>query len=212
MSSDLPTILVGVGCKQTALPLTPLIKLYLLQDDYPRHSLVHGDYARLMDAPPYWAFCWGGGQALAKWILDNPGFVEGRRVLDFGAGSGVAAIAALKAGAASAVAVDIDPGALQACRANAQLNHVDLPTLSCLPVSSDCLLLAADICYEEEGLSAVVAHIDNGGEAIVAESRLRDLCSRFPNLEKVAKYQARTLPDLDESEKFDLVHIFRSKQ
>ena len=85
---SLPFVLDGVRIEPRKLPQVPEISLFLMQDEYPEQNLQQADYQRLMSAPPYWAFCWGGGQALARWILDNPAVVAGRRVVDFGAGSG----------------------------------------------------------------------------------------------------------------------------
>lgn len=83
------------------------------------------------DAPePYWAFAWGGGLALARHLMDVPEPVAGRRVMDLGAGSGLVAIAAMKAGAASALAVDIDPRAAVATRLNAEANGVTIEALT----------------------------------------------------------------------------------
>ena len=81
-------------------------------------------------AQPYWAFAWGGGLALARHLLDHPQSVTGRRVMDLGSGSGLVAIAAMKAGAASAVAVDIDPRAAVAARLNAELNGMAVETVT----------------------------------------------------------------------------------
>ena len=67
------------------------------------------ELAQIGVPPPYWAFAWAGGQALARYVLDNPAIVAGKRVLDFGAGSGLVALAAAKAGAAHVLAADIDP-------------------------------------------------------------------------------------------------------
>lgn len=81
-------------------------------------------------AEPYWAFVWGGGLALARHLLDRPTVVTGRRVLDLGSGSGLVAIAAMQAGAASVVAVDVDPRAAVAARLNAELNGVVVETMT----------------------------------------------------------------------------------
>ena len=208
----LPFVLDGVRIEPRTLPQVPEISLFLMQDEYPEHSLQQADYQRLMEAPPYWAFCWGGGQALARWILDNPGEVRGRKVVDFGAGSGVAGIAAAKVGASDVLCVDIDEDALVACHRNAQLNGVALRTAPSMSLQNGELLLAADVCYEDEGYSGVISHMMSGGQVIVAESRLRDLSERFPQLRLVKQIQVRTLPDLAESENYDLVHIFCSYQ
>lgn len=213
LQAGLPFILEGVQVQARRLALVPEIELLLLTDDYPDQSLGAADYHRLMAQPPYWAFCWGGGQALARWVLDHPQQVARKRVIDFGAGSGVAGIAAALAGASAVLAVDIDADALQVCHANAarnlsQCDGVTLTTATAFQPDPGALLLAADICYEEAGFAAVIDHIQAGGAAIVAESRQRDLHLRFPLLQRVAEFQVRTFPDLLESENFDLVHVF----
>ncbi len=210
---ELPFILEGVHVERRRLELVPEIALLLLADDYPDQPLDAADYHRLMAQPPYWAFCWGGGQALARWVLDHPRVVAGRHVIDFGAGSGVAGIAAALAGAGSVLAVDIDPDALQVCQINAEYNPppagaLHFSTATRFQPDPDALLLAADICYEEAGFAAVIEHIQAGGAALVAESRQRDLHERFPLLQRVAEFQVRTFPDLLESENFDRVQVF----
>src|SRR3990167_2021154 len=97
-SPELPFVLDGVRLEPRRPPPLPAIELLLMADQYPDQALAGADYHRLMAQPPYWAFCWGGGQALARWILDRPGQVAGRHVVDFGAGSGVAGVAAGRGG------------------------------------------------------------------------------------------------------------------
>lgn len=206
--SSIPFILENAVVEPRALPLVPELRFHLLSDSYPTHLLQEAEYTRLMQQPPYWAFCWGGGQALARWIMDNPARVRGEHVVDFGAGSGVAGIAAARCGAASVTAVDIDSDALRVCELNAALNGVSLSVAQACAVGEAALWLAADVAYEDEGLAAVVRHIESGGKAVVAESRLRDLHQRFPQLSLRARYRVRTFPDLDESEQFDEVHIY----
>lgn len=188
------------------------MSLFLLTDDYPVHNLSESDYVRLMSSPPYWAFCWGGGQALARWILDHPYRVQGRRVVDFGAGSGVAGIASLMAGALEVTAVDIDEDALIVCMANSEINGVRMSTSTCLPAHHHYIMLAADVCYEGEGAALVAEHLAHNGELLVSESRMRDLGERFPDLVKVAQYHYRTFPDLDESDRFNQVDIYHSRK
>lgn len=111
-------------------------------------------------APPFWAFAWPGGQGLARYLLDNPSVVFGRKVVDFAAGSGLGAIAAMKAGAKSAVAVDIDPLALASIKINAQINSVDVTpcgglNLEKIPARVD-LILAGDVCYQQAMSTAVL--------------------------------------------------------
>jgi predicted nicotinamide N-methyase len=107
--------------------------------------------------PPFWAFAWPGGQALARAVLDAPERVRGRRVLDFAAGCGVAAIAAATCGAV-VEAAEIDPLAAAALRLNAALNGVEIAVTEGDVVGDDCrwdLILAGDVCYE----APMTAHI-----------------------------------------------------
>jgi predicted nicotinamide N-methyase len=106
--------------------------------------------------PPYWAFCWPGGQAIARFLLDNPELVAGRRVIDFAAGSGVSSLAAARAGAASVIANDIDALSLVAARLNAQANALVLETSAedwlspDVPTPEADVVIAGDVCYEKE--------------------------------------------------------------
>lgn len=102
--------------------------------------------------PPFWAFAWAGGVALARWVLDHPDAVCGRVVLDLGAGSGLVAIAAKRAGAARVIAADVDPVALVACLVNAERNGVAIETegrdrLDDLETDAD-VVLVGDLFYD----------------------------------------------------------------
>lgn len=102
--------------------------------------------------PPYWAFAWPGGQALAKYLLEHPAIVAGKRVVDLGAGSGLTSLAAAKAGAAEVTAIDIDPFALAAIALNATANQLPIATsdadVMAGPLENCDLLLIGDLCYE----------------------------------------------------------------
>jgi predicted nicotinamide N-methyase len=106
--------------------------------------------SRLGDTPPYWAYHWAGGTVLARYILDHPKTVRGKRVVDLGAGSGVVGIAAMKAGAGQVLAVDIDPKAIAATNLNAEANGVTITALTgelTAPPEAD-LILAGDVFYD----------------------------------------------------------------
>ncbi|WP_412748904.1 class I SAM-dependent methyltransferase [Krasilnikovia sp. M28-CT-15] len=105
------------------LPFVPEISLFLVAADVGLFDLTGGEF-RSEEPPPFWAFAWAGGQALARHVLDHPEIVRGRRVLDLASGSGLVAIAAARAGAAEVRAVDVDPAARAAVARNAAANGV----------------------------------------------------------------------------------------
>lgn len=146
---------------QTAIgraPLVPELVLHLASEITPIWQATEQSLGRQGVEPPYWAFAWPGGQALARFVLDDPAHVAGRRVLDLAAGCGIAAIAAARAGAV-ATAAEIDPLAAAAIRANAALNGVTVavafgdPLLH--PAEAD-VILAGDVCYEARMTARVV--------------------------------------------------------
>src|SRR5262245_11744000 len=106
------------------VPLVPEIKLHLAEESLPIWQKTEEELGAMNVPPPYWAFAWAGGQALARYALDNPGLIAGRRVLDLGSGSGLTAIAAARAGATHVLAADIDAFALAAIDLNANANDV----------------------------------------------------------------------------------------
>lgn len=118
-----PEEFITTNAALMAPPLVPEIKLHLATEVVPLWRATEEELAKIGVPPPYWAFAWAGGQALARYVLDNPQLVAGKRVLDIGAGSGLVAIAAAKAGAASVLAADIDAFACAAIRLNAAANH-----------------------------------------------------------------------------------------
>ena len=109
-----------------APPHVPEIALHLADEAHDLWLRTEDELAEIGLPPPFWAFAWAGGQGLARYILDNPETVRGKRVLDFATGSGLVAIAAAKAGAASVTAADIDPSAAAAIGLNAVANAVEI--------------------------------------------------------------------------------------
>src|SRR5476649_2120187 len=114
----------------TAPPLVPELRLHLATEVVPLWRRTEEELTAMGVPPPYWAFAWAGGQALARYVLDNPSLVAGKRVLDFGAGSGIVALAAAKAGAAHVLAADIDKFSIAAVTANAAANGLAVATTS----------------------------------------------------------------------------------
>jgi predicted nicotinamide N-methyase len=176
-------------------PLVPELRLHLLTDRCPLWRRGEKEAAAAGLVEPYWAFAWPGGQALARHVLDRPELVRGKRILDFGAGGAIEAIAALKAGAASAVAADIDPLAATAARLNAELNGVELETTSDdllgSAVDAD-VVLAGDVFYERELAERAIRWLRElaGRDALVL---LGDPSRGFldaAGLERVAVYHA----------------------
>lgn len=173
-------------------PLCPELELWLLDDDV---DLEGGcEQLREDDAPPFWAFCWGSGQALARFVLDHPERVRDKRVVDLGCGSGIVALAAARAGAADVVAVDVDPVARRAAALNAGHNEVVIRTAARAPGTWD-LMLAADVLYETGLRDWLVGPARDAGPLLVADpERTGTPRLDFP---VVARIAACTLPDVD---------------
>jgi predicted nicotinamide N-methyase len=153
--------------------------------------------------PPYWAFAWPGGQAMARYILDQRDEFAGKSVLDFGAGSGLVAIAAAKAGAVPVIASDIDPLALAAIEMNAEANTVFIE-----PIANDLIgtngrwniVLAGDMCYERplaERLVAWLRTLAGQGTRVLLGDPKRNY---FPakGVERIATYSVPTSRDLED--------------
>jgi len=147
-----PASFVRRNTAVTTPPLVPEICLYLATEITPVWHATEETLARSALPPPFWAFAWAGGQALARYLLDHSAEVTGRSVLDFGAGSGLVAIAAAKAGATAVLAAEIDPFAAAAIAANAALNDVDITVQreDLLDTVDACweVVTAGDVCYE----------------------------------------------------------------
>jgi predicted nicotinamide N-methyase len=180
----------GLALELQRPPLVPEIALWLLAGEVDLESACAGlDEG---EGPPFWAFCWGSGQALARWLLDHPDEVRGREVVDLGTGSGIVAIAAASCGARRVVAVDIDTVALEVAQANARENGVRIEVAERMPVRCD-LLIASDVLYEarEQVLNDASARFG----ALVAEPARPGLAS--PPEAPIHRYDVRTFPDVD---------------
>jgi predicted nicotinamide N-methyase len=191
------------------LPGTDL-ELWLIDADNMDRAFSPEETRRILEEPPYWSFCWASGLALARFLAEHPQWVEGRRVLDFGAGSGVAGIAAMKAGALEVVACDLDPVALASCKANADLNGVTLAYSADFFAEADRfdLILVADVLYDRANLPLLDQFLTRGKEALVADSRVRDF--QHPLYERLGILEALTLPDLAEPWEFRRVSLYHA--
>jgi predicted nicotinamide N-methyase len=187
-----------------APPHTPELTLHLADEVTPIWKLTEEALAEIGLPPPFWAFAWAGGQALARYVLDHPETVAGKRVIDFASGSGLVAIAAMRAGAASVLAADIDAFCEAAIGANAEVNGVAVAftgvnLLDAPPPTAD-VLLAGDICYERPMAEAVMAWLAQGraaGATVLVGDPGR---TYFPKdgLVKLAEYQVPTTRELED--------------
>jgi predicted nicotinamide N-methyase len=133
-------------------PLVPEVKLHLAHEALALGEKTEEELAKIGLPPPYWAFAWAGGQALARYVLDNPDSVAGKVVLDVASGSGLVAIAALKAGARTVEVGEIDAIACSAIAANAAANELTLSPTPTDPIGSDQdwdVILVGDAFYEK---------------------------------------------------------------
>lgn len=191
------------------LPDLPL-KLWLIDPSTMQRQFSPQETQRLLEDPPYWCFCWASGVALAQWIMQHPEQVAGKRVIDVGAGSGIVALAAKLAGAKHVVACDLDFIALQACRANAALNQLQLSYSTDLfnELESYDLLFAADVLYDSANLALLERFPDFAEQVIIADSRQRNF--QHPQFTKSQTLYGETLPDLAEPEEFRQVSLYQS--
>ena len=156
-----PAVFIRRNTAITAPPLVPEIRLQLATEITPIWQATEESLARSALPPPFWAFAWAGGQALARYLLDHPEQVAGRFVVDFGAGSGLVAIAAAKAGAEFVLAAEVDHFAAAAIAANSALNGVAVTvTTADLIDGADPhwgIITAGDVCYEQPMAGRVTA-------------------------------------------------------
>jgi len=201
-----PTKFVLENTEIKSPPLVPEIVLHLATEVTPIWQATEESLSRGPVPPPFWAFAWAGGQALARYLLDHPEVVAGREVLDIGSGSGIVAIAAAKAGAASVTAAEIDPFAAAAIALNAPLNGVTIKIetrdLLDRAAAGWGAVLAGDICYEEPMSSRAIALL----RRIAARGRLallgdpgRAYLPRSGLLER-ARYEVPTSRELEDRE------------
>lgn len=187
------------------LPHCAAIRLGLINADYQTGPLDPEVMHAVIQAPAYWAFCWGSGLALARHLLDRPEWVRDRTVIDLGSGSGVAGIAAALAGAKEVIACDTDPHARLATRLNAALNGVEIRVQGDLPAHCD-LLLMADVLYDRSNLGLLSLAQAHASEVLVADSRVTDLPN--PDYREIARIEALTVPNLGEFDEFRTAHLF----
>jgi predicted nicotinamide N-methyase len=187
-------------------PLVPEIRLHLAEESVPIWQKTEEQLGEMNIPPPYWAFAWAGGQALARHLLDNPQLLQGKRVIDLGSGSGLTAIAAKRAGAADVLAADIDELALAAAHLNADANAVTLRTtaddlLAAEPGAAD-VVLVGDLFYERQLADRVLHYIEaaaaSGALVLIGDPQR----SYFPKgrFVEVGEYRVPVTRELEDSE------------
>jgi predicted nicotinamide N-methyase len=187
-------------------PLIPEVRLHLASEIVPIWQMTEEELEQNGLPPPFWAFAWAGGQALSRYILDHPDIVRGKRVLDFGSGSGLIAIAAMKAGAASVLAADIDPFAIASINLNAEVNGVSvLSTAENLVGASNGgwdVILIGDMCYERplaESIEIWVRSlVADGAMALIGDPGRTYLPKT--GLEKLISYAVMTTRELEDTD------------
>lgn len=187
------------------VPHVPEIRLHVAHEAMDLWQKTEEELEAIGLPPPFWAFAWAGGQALARYLLDNPAFVKGRCVLDFASGSGLVAIAAMKAGAASVEAAEIDVFAGVAIRINAAANGVAVaPRIDDLVGQDEGwdTVLAGDVCYEQGMAGRVIAWLAalqaRGAQVLIGDPGRSYLPKE--RLEAVATYMVPVAGALEDNE------------
>ncbi|MFT4766206.1 MAG: putative nicotinamide N-methyase [Oleispira sp.] len=212
LTACIQKMLPDAGLSIQLLPQCPEIKLWLVDPIPMQRPFSQTEILAIQAYPAYWAFCWASGQVLARHLLDNPELVKGKRVMDFGAGSGVVAIAAIMAGAKQVVACDIDPDALLSCQENAKLNHVEFESHTDLFTFNQDIdvLIAADVLYDKANLPLLEVFHNKAETVLVADSRIKNF--HFPPYQAIGQADSFTVPDLDELDEFRLVNLYRASR
>jgi predicted nicotinamide N-methyase len=200
------TAFIRANTRALAPPLVPEVQLYLAEESLPIWRKTEEELQHEGLPPPYWAFAWAGGQALARYVLDEPASVAGKRVLDLASGSGLVAIAAMQAGAASVLAADIDEFARAAIALNAGLNGVAVSIcgedlLAGPPADAD-IVLVGDLFYEKPLAERALAWLDRclaaGAEILVGDPG-RSYCPKH-RLAPICQYRVPVTRELEDAE------------
>ena len=201
---------VRANTRPHPVPHAPEIQLLVADEAVPIWQKTEEALEREGLAPPFWAFAWAGGQGLARWVLDHPGKVAGRRVLDFASGSGLVGIACMMAGAREATCVDLDPFAATAARLNARLNGVRVATLTEDLIGRDRaalgmphLVLAGDVHYERAFAAAATPWLEalagEGARVLVGDPG-RSYFPKDRGWAEIARHDVPVIRDLEDRE------------
>jgi predicted nicotinamide N-methyase len=203
--------IIRTGTELRSMPLLPEIRLYQAGDPISMWQRTEQEAGRDDLDPPFWAFPWAGGQALARYVLDHPDTVQGRQVIDVASGSGLVAIAAARAGARAVTAYDIDPLAVAAIGLNAAANGVavravcaDILDADGPPAPGADLVVVADAFYERDLASQVTTFLERchaGGTSVL----VGDLGRRYLPYSRLAALESYDIPGLGALESRDVV-------
>lgn len=197
-----------VSANTRSMPVAHATEITLLVADeaVPLWSKTEEELAQAGLPPPFWAFAWAGGQALARYLMDNPETAAGKRVLDVGSGSGLVAIAAMKAGAASVTGTDVDPFALAAIGLNAAANGVAVEVLGGDliggPRPAADLVTVGDLFYDRDLAARLLAWLDGflaDGVAVLIGDPGRNYLPR-DRLVALAEYEVPVTRDLEDAD------------
>jgi predicted nicotinamide N-methyase len=197
-----PSDFIKANAALLAPPLVPEIKLHLATEVVPLWHATEEELAKIGVPPPYWAFAWAGGQALARYVLDNPALVRGKRVLDIGAGSGLVGLAAGKAGAAHVLAADIDAFSCAAIALNAAANAQDIAVTQEDVIGSQGdwdVILVGDLFYERPLAERLLAWLMSLDVIALLGDPGRNYFPKDHAL-KLASYSVQTTRDLEDRE------------
>jgi predicted nicotinamide N-methyase len=187
-------------------PLVPELKLYLATEIVPIWQMTEEELEQSGLPPPFWAFAWAGGQALARYILDNPDIVNGCSVLDFGAGSGIVGLAADKANASSVLCADIDGFACEAMKLNSEINGASVQVTSedLIGVTDRGwdVVLVGDMCYEgalSERIGIWIHKLVDAGVTVLIGDPGRTYLPKT-GLERLVSYAVKTTRELEDTD------------
>ncbi|ANP45071.1 class I SAM-dependent methyltransferase [Candidatus Viadribacter manganicus] len=204
MICDIPAF-IRQNTRVLAPSHVPELQLYLADDAVSLWQLTEEQLGELGLPPPFWAFAWAGGQALARYVLDHPETVRDKSVMDVASGSGLVAIAAMKAGATSTLAIDIDAFASHAAILNAELNNVSVETSGADPVGKPTgaeVILVGDLFYDRDLAPRVLAWLieqQTAGKTVLIGDPGRTYLPR-DKLEQIAAYDIPVTRALEDAE------------
>jgi predicted nicotinamide N-methyase len=184
-------------------PLVPEVKLHLAHEAVPLWQKTEEELGEMGLAPPFWAFAWAGGQALARYLIDNPALVAGQRVIDLATGSGLVGIAAAKAGAAAVLATDIDGFAVRAAGLNAALNgvvvEISQADLLRSPPPAAGLICVGDLFYEKSLAERCLSWLRQSAAPVLVGDPGRTYLPR-DQLMQVASYSVPVSRELEDND------------